>query len=52
MAPVDDNKIEEIKFFIFIPNNIEEKLRSFVEARHATFKKFQIDLITKEKMVQ
>lgn len=52
MQPPDDSKIEELKFFIFIPNNVEEKLRSFVEARFATFKKFNVDLITKERFVR
>lgn len=52
MIPPDESKIEDIRFFLFIPNNLEEKIRSFADARHAIFKKFGIDLATKEKLVE
>ena len=29
----DDSKIEEVKFLFFIPINVEEKVKSFSEAR-------------------
>ena len=45
----DDDKVEEIKFFFFIPNNLEERVKSFSEVRQATFKKFHVDQVTKEK---
>lgn len=33
MIPPEDVKIEELKFFLFIPNNLEEKVRSFADVR-------------------
>lgn len=46
---LNDPKIEEIRFFIFTPHNVEDRVKSFTEARQAIFKKYDIDPLTKEK---
>ncbi len=48
----DDDKVEEIKFFFFIPDRIEENVKSFSEVRANIFKKFHVDVVTKEKTVE
>lgn len=46
----EEDEIQELKFFFLISKENKLKIQSFIETRANVFKKYNIDLVTKESL--